>query len=131
MKKSKRAIKEVFKNSDFRMLLTDYYDGDLDPNNLEDLTMDSWGMIIYRFDMDKPGAEKMNELRFDKKVTAINITYKDDSEFSAISVKEEYGALLRWLLDLIGYEDWEDISDFRPNNYDTYSEYITMYGDEE
>lgn len=131
MKKSKRAIKEVFKNDDFRMLLTDYYKGDLDPHNLEDLTMDSWGMIIYRFDMDKDGAEDMIRLRHDKEVTSINITYDEDTNFSAITVREDKGALLIWLLDLIGFENYTDMDDFDPNNYDTYSKYVTLHSDDE
>lgn len=133
MKKSKRAIKEVFKNKEFRNVLSRYFSGDMDTYDVDDLQIDSWGTIIHRFDMDKEGAEKFAALAHEEDTTMIDITYNDDSEFLGIVVRKNKGALLKWLLDIIGYEDWEDLTGikFDPTKYDTYSEYVTLNSDEE
>lgn len=131
MKKSKIAIKEVFKNKEFNNLLSDYFDGDLEINNIDSLQLDSWGMIIYEFDMDKAGAESVYALEFEKETEAIDMTFKDDSEFTIITVREEKAKLLRWLLKTIGYNKWSDMGGWDPTKYPIYSEYVTMNSDTE
>ena len=59
------------------------------------------------------------------------MTYKKDSDFTAITVREDKGTLLRWALNTIGFNKWSDMSEFQPTDYDVYSEYVTLHSDDE
>lgn len=126
MNSSKRVIKEIFKNKEFLELVDDYFKGDIDPYDPQNWIVDSWGMEVYRLDMDENGAREMKTLMNRK--FALNITHDADTMFSAIVVDKNKAALLSWLIDTIGF-DYENMEDFDPYDYDTFSEIITMYGD--
>jgi hypothetical protein len=43
-------------------------------------------------------------------------------------INKEYAKLLQWMLDLVGRNNYEDLSSFDPYKYDVFNEYITMHG---
>lgn len=126
MKKSKRAVEEVFKNKEFTEFISAYFDGDFDPYKPEHWILDSWELAYHRFDMTPIGAESMKALD-EKDSYAINITQKNDDYFTALSVKRAKAGLLLWLLDIVGFEDYQEMKKFDPYDYDLFNEYITTY----
>lgn len=125
MKKSKRAIEEIFEEKEFAEFMSAYFDGDFDPYKPEHWILDAWWLAFHRFEMTKFGANEMRELDNDKSNFAINITQKDDDDFKALSVRKSRGGLLLWLLDVVGFKDYEEIKNFDPYDYDTFKEIIT------
>lgn len=126
MKSSKRAIKEIFKDKDFVDIMDRYFKGEFDPYKAENWIIDEWEFTFMRFPMNKFGARQMLDVAESEDEFAVSLTYKDDSDFTAISVKKKYGGLLLWLLDTIGFENYQEIEKFNPNDYNVYNELKTM-----
>ena len=127
MKVSKRAIKELFINNEFATLLKNYFAGDFDPWGYEHWMPVTWGPSISSHSMDMNGAKKMKRLAQPEDAYAINITQPDDNVFSAIVVDDIYGAVLRWVLDLIGFK-YEEMKDFDAYKYDDFNMWMTTHG---
>lgn len=125
IKKSKKAIRYIFEDKYFPNVIKRLEDGLIDPYDVYSWKINpSWGLDTYHFHMDKNGAEKVNKLK-NSASFVLNITEKDDSEFIIIMINKEYGGLLVWMLDVIGFENYEDIKNFDPYKYDVFNEYIT------
>lgn len=128
IKKSKKAIRCVFEDKYFPNVIKRLEDGLIDPYDVYSWKVNpGWGLDTYHFNMDEEGAEKVNKLK-NSASFVLNITEKDDVKFNIIMINKQYGGLLIWMLDIIGFENYEDIKNFDPYKYDVFNEYTTRNG---
>ncbi len=133
MKKSKKAIEELFRNerdsNEFLDFLKEYFSGELDPYKPKNWVIYEWDTFIGIYDMDMQGAERMKSFNREKDF-AFDITENfDDDSFHSIVLNKDKAGLMMWMMDIVGLK-YKDMVKFDPYKYDAFNEYITMYGDD-
>ncbi len=112
----------------FARFVRRFLDGDINPYNVLTWGINpGWGFDEYKFPMNWNGADKIKSYK-DSASFVLNLTQKDSDKFRIVMINKEHAKTMLWMLDLVGTNNYEELTSFDPYKYDVFNEYITMHG---